>query len=96
MEKINESQASELLMNMYNFYKKRYATNQSEMENKFNVAVEDLISTGDITKKEYVAFCVTHDIEPKVNKSSSSSSSSSSYTSDDPCGSGRVTYRGGC
>ena len=97
MEKINESQASELLMNMYNFYKKRYATNQTEMEKKFNDAVEDLINTGDISKAEYMSFCVTHDIEPKVQKkttSSSSSSSSSSYTGDS-CGGGGYR-RGGC
>ena len=94
MKKINESQASELLMNMYNFYKKRYATNQTEMEQKFNDAVEDLINTGDISKAEYMSFCVTHDIEPKVKKKTSSSSSSSSSYSDS-CGRGGYT-RGGC
>lgn len=97
MEHINESQASDLLMNMYNFYKKRYASNQTEMETKFNDAVEDLIGTGDITKAEYMSFCVTHDIEPRVKKksSSSSSSSSSTYTAD-PCGRGGGYSRGGC
>ena len=95
MEKINESQSSELLMNMYNFDKKRYATNQTEMENKFNDAVEDLIGTGDISKAEYMSFCVTHDIEPKVKKKTSSSSSSSSSYSGDSCGRGGYT-RGGC
>jgi hypothetical protein len=94
MEKVNESQSSELLMNMYNFYKKRYATNQSEMEKKFNDAVEDLIGTGDISKAEYMSFCVTHDIEPKVKKKTSSSSSSSSSYSGDSCGGGYT--RGGC
>lgn len=72
MEHINESQGSELLTNMYNFYKRRYSQNQSEMEEKFNNAVEDLIGTGDIQKAEYVAFCVTHDIEPKVKKKEAS------------------------
>jgi hypothetical protein len=97
MDKINESQSSELLMNMYNFYKKRYASNQTEMEQKFNDAVEDLIATGDISKAEYMNFCVTHDIEPKVKKksTSSSSSSSSSYTGDS-CGGGGGYRRGGC
>jgi hypothetical protein len=97
MDKINESQASDLLMNMYNFYKKRYASNQTEMEQKFNDAVEDLIATGDISKAEYMNFCVTHDIEPKVKKksTSSSSSSSSSYTGDS-CGGGGGYRRGGC
>lgn len=94
MEKINESQSSDLLMNMYNFYKKRYSTNPLKMEEKFNDAVEDLISTGDIKKADYVSFCVTHDIEPKINKKSSSSSSSSSYSSGDSCGGGYNSYRG--
>lgn len=95
MENINESQSSDLLMNMYNFYKKRYSSNQTEMETKFNDAVEDLIGTGDITKAEYMSFCVTHDIEPRVKKKSSSSSSSSSYTGDS-CGHGGGYTRGGC
>jgi hypothetical protein len=95
MEKINESQSSDLLMNMYNFYNKRYSSNPTEMEKKFNDAVEDLIDTGDISKVDYVNFCVTHDIEPKVKKKSSSSSpSSSSYSSGDSCGGGYSSYRG--
>lgn len=90
MEHINESQGSELLSNMYNFYKRRYSQNQTEMEEKFNNAVEDLIGTGDIKKAEYVDFCVTHDIEPKVKKKEAST------TYSDPCGhGGRATY-GGC
>lgn len=86
----------ELLQKMYDFYQKRYSDNQPEMEKRFNDAVEDLISTGDITKREYTEFCVTHDIEPKVKKQSSSSSySSSNY---DPCSGGYRGggYRGGC
>ena len=81
----------ELLQKMYDFYQKRYSDNQSEMEKRFNDAVEDLITTGDITKREYTEFCVTHDIEPKIKKKSSSLSN---Y---DPCsGGGSRTYRGGC
>lgn len=95
MEQLNESQETDLLMNMYNFYKKRYANDQTTMEKKFNTACEDLISTGDISKKEYMSFCVTHDIEPVVaeitKKITTSSSSSSSV---DSCG--RTTSRGGC
>lgn len=80
---------SEILLNMYNFYKKRYSSNQAEMETKFNDAVEDLIGTGDITKVEYMNFCFTHDIEPKVKKKTKTSSTTS-YG--DGCGGGgRVT-----
>lgn len=89
MEHINESQGTDLLTNMYNFYKRRYAANQSEMEEKFNNAVEDLIGTGDINKAEYIDFCVTHDIEPKIKKKPTPS------TSSDSCGGGGRTY-GGC
>ena len=95
--------SGEVLMNMYNFYKKRYATNQSEMERRFNNAVEDLISTGDIKKAEYIKFCVTHDIEPKVEEKPTTtrgSYSAPSYpTYGDSCGSGgggRTYTRGGC
>jgi hypothetical protein len=81
---------------MFNFYKKRYSANQSEMEKKFNDAVEDLIDTGDVSKAEYMSFCVTHDIEPKVKKKTKSSSSSSSSYSGDSCGHGGGYTRGGC
>lgn len=47
-----------LLQKMYDFYQKRYSDNQPEMEKRFNDAVEDLITTGDITKREYTEFCV--------------------------------------
>lgn len=81
MQQINESQEQDLLIRLMNFYKKRY-TDQSDFEQKFNDAVEDLIDTGDIKKSTYVTFCVDNDIEPKIKKKSSSSSpSSSSYTS---------------
>ena len=84
----------ELLQKMYDFYQRRYSDDQSEMEKRFNNAVEDLITTGDITKREYTEFCVTHDIEPKVKKKSSDDNYTHSY---DPCGNGgRVSYRGGC
>jgi hypothetical protein len=89
MKSINESQGSDLLLNMYKFYSKRYASNPSEIEKKFNAAVEDLITTGDIKNVEYIDFCVTHDIEPKIKEKKQSSSSSSS----DPCGHS-VSYRG--
>jgi hypothetical protein len=82
----------ELLQKMYDFYQRRYSDNQAEMEKRFNDAVKDLITTGDITKREYTEFCVTHDIEPEVKKKSSSSSSYS-Y---DPCSGGGRNYRGGC
>ena len=52
------------------------------METKFNNAVEDLIETGDIKHKGYIAFCVTHDVEPKIKPKPK-------YTpSSDPCGHG--------
>ena len=86
MQQINESQEQDLLVRLMNFYKKRY-TDQSDFEQKFNDAVEDLIETGDIKKGTYVAFCLDNDIEPKIKKKPSSSSSSSSYTSDG-CGGG--------
>jgi hypothetical protein len=78
------SKSKELLENLYKFYNKRYSSNQSTMEEKFNDAVEDLISTGDINKSDYILFCTQNDIEPRVKKPSSSSSS----YNDDGCGSG--------
>lgn len=62
------AQEVELLSKMLSFYKKRYSTNSSTMEEKFNDAVEDLIETGDISKSVYIDFCVTHDIEPRIKK----------------------------
>ncbi len=87
---MDQPQSYDLLNNMYNFYKGRYSANQSEMEEKFNNAVEDLIGTGDISKTEYISFCVTHDIEPRIKKKTTSSSSSSS----DPCGHSYASVRG--
>lgn len=95
MEQLNESQETELLMNMYNFYHKRYASNHIEMEKKFNTSCEDLISTGDISKKEYMSFCVTHDIEPVVKETTKkivTKASSSNVV--DSCG--HSTYSRGC
>lgn len=87
----------ELLQKMYDFYQRRYSDNQSEMEKRFNNAVEDLITTGDITKREYTEFCVTHDIEPKVKKQSSSTWNDN-LPNYDPCSGGYRGggYRGGC
>lgn len=87
-------QQIELLVKMLAFYKKRYASDQTTLENKFNAVCVDLIDTGDISTSVYVQFCVDNNIEPKVPKkkssSSSSSSRSSSYTSSG-CGGGGYT-----
>jgi hypothetical protein len=91
MQKINESQEGDLLIRLMNFYKKRY-TNQTEFEQKFNDAVEDLIDTGDIKKSTYVEFCIENDIEPKIKKKSSGGSS---YTSSG-CGGGGGYTRSHC
>jgi hypothetical protein len=91
MQKINESQEGDLLIRLMNFYKKRY-TNQTEFEQKFNDAVEDLIDTGDIKKSTYVEFCIDNDIEPKIKKKSSGGSS---YTSSG-CGGGGGYTRSHC
>lgn len=80
------SKSKELLENLYKFYNKRYSSNQSTMEEKFNDAVEDLILTGDINKSDYILFCTQNDIEPRIKKSSTSSSTSSYQ--DDGCGRG--------
>ena len=66
---IFESQGTDLLAKMLAFYKKRYPS-QPEMEEKFNDAVEDLISERDITRGEYTKFCIDNDIEPRPKKSS--------------------------
>jgi hypothetical protein len=81
------SKSKELLDNLYKFYNKRYSG--SDIEKKFNLAVKDLINTGDIEMSDYILFCTKNDIDPdtKIKSSSSSSSSSSSYHSDG-CGSG--------
>ncbi len=77
MKSINESQEVELLDRLMNFYKKRYSE-KSSFEKKFNDAVQDLISTGDIKKNEYIKFCIDNDIEPIIpNKPSTSNYTSS-------------------
>ena len=88
MSKLHDSQQEELLAKLADFYKKRYP-NQSDFEQKFNDAAEDLIETGDVEKTVFMVFCTENDIEPKIKKkkSSSSSSSSSSYYSSG-CGGG--------
>jgi hypothetical protein len=73
----------ELLIKMLNFYKKRYTG--TDLESKFNDACDELISSGDISHKDYMLFCVDNDIEPKIKKKKKESSSSGSY---DPCGHG--------
>lgn len=87
MGQLHDSQQEELLAKLADFYRRRYAS-QSDFENKFNDAAEDLIDTGDIERTVYLTFCTENDIEPKIKKKkSSSSSSSSSYTSSG-CGGG--------
>lgn len=88
MSKLHDSQQEELLAKLADFYRKRYP-NQSDFEQKFNDAAEDLIDTGDVERTVFMVFCTENDIEPKIKKkkSSSSSSSSSSYTSSG-CGGG--------
>ena len=88
MSKLHDSQQEELLAKLADFYRKRYP-NQSDFEQKFNDAAEDLIETGDVEKTVFMVFCTENDIEPKIKKkkSSSSSSSSSSYYSSG-CGGG--------
>jgi hypothetical protein len=89
MGQLHDSQQEELLAKLADFYKRRYPS-QSDFENKFNDAAEDLIDTGDVERTVYLTFCTENDIEPKIKKkkpSSSSSSSSSGYTGDG-CGGG--------
>lgn len=86
MSNLHDSQQEELLAKLADFYRKRYP-NQSDFEQKFNDAAEDLIDTGDIERTVYLTFCTENDIEPKIKKKKPSSSSSSSYTSSG-CGGG--------
>jgi hypothetical protein len=87
MGQLHDSQQEELLAKLADFYKRRYPS-QSDFENKFNDAAEDLIDTGDIERTVYLTFCTENDIEPKIKKKKpSSSSSGSSYTSSG-CGGG--------
>ena len=88
MGQLHDSQQEELLAKLADFYRRRYPS-QTDFENKFNDAAEDLIDTGDIERTVYLTFCTENDIEPKIKKKkpSSSSSSGSSYTSSG-CGGG--------
>jgi hypothetical protein len=82
-----------LLNKMHDFYKGRYSG--EEMEKKFNDAVEDLISTGDITRKEFLEFCYDNNIEP-ITKKKKKSDDGPRMPSYDPCSRGGGGYRGGC
>lgn len=86
MGQLHDSQQEELLAKLADFYRRRYPS-QSDFENKFNDAAEDLIDTGDIERTVYLTFCTENDIEPKIKKKKPRSSSSSSYTSSG-CGGG--------
>ncbi len=94
MGQLHDSQQEELLAKLADFYRRRYPS-QTDFENKFNDAAEDLIDTGDIERTVYLTFCTENDIEPKIKKktksSSSSSSSSSGYTGDGCGGGGRYS-----
>lgn len=59
------SQETELLKKLYDFYSKRYSKNKTQMEDKFNDSIVDLIETGDVKKATYYEFCVDNDIEPR-------------------------------
>ncbi len=87
MSKLHDSQQEELLAKLADFYKKRYP-NQSDFEQKFNDAAEDLIETGDVEKTVFMVFCAENDIEPKIKKKKPSSSSSSSSYHSSGCGGG--------
>lgn len=80
----------ELLIKMLNFYKKRYTG--KELETKFNDACDELIDSGDISRKDYMQFCIDNDIEPKVKKKKESRSSSSDWSS----GCGNTSHRSSC
>jgi hypothetical protein len=92
MQKIFESQGKEILNKLYAFYSKRYSSDKAEMEKKFNDAAMDLVGEGDLTRREYMEFCVDNDIEPRKKKKSSGGSSSGG----DSCGGGGGGMRGGC
>lgn len=57
-------QQEELMINLLEFYKRRYG---SDFESKFNSSCEDLVSLGDITKTAYLSFCLKNNVEPNVN-----------------------------
>lgn len=92
MSKLHDSQQEQLLAKLADFYRKRYP-NQSDFEQKFNDAAEDLIDTGDVEKTVFIVFCTENNIEPKIKKKKSSSSSSSSGYTGDGCGGGYSSSR---
>lgn len=86
-----------ILQKLLDFYKSRY--NGTELEDKFNDACLDLISTGDIKSSEYVIFCISNDIEPVIkNRSNIYSQDNDTYndTYNGGCGGGHNYYRSGC
>ncbi len=83
------SQEISLLEKLLRFYSSRYTG--TTMEAKFNDAIEDLITTGDIKRGTYITFCIDNNVEPRVSKKTKSSSSSSNNISSGCLGSS--TYR---
>lgn len=56
-------QQEELLTNLIEFYKRKFPGN---FKDKFDNAIADLITTGDVTRITYINFCTKHDIDPKI------------------------------
>jgi hypothetical protein len=91
----------ELLQQLLDIYKKKHPR---DWESWFNKMAEDLISTHDVSRAEYIKFCAENDIsikkkverKPTPVKKSSSSSSDDSNGSSWGCGSGSSNTRGGC
>lgn len=84
------SQQIDLLNRLLDFYKKRYSSNQSTLEDKFNDACEDLIKTGDIKKSVYIKFCIDSDIEPKTTIKTTIKATKSKSYDPDPCSRGYI------
>lgn len=78
----------ELLSKLYTFYSSRYSG--TELESKFNAAVEDLILAGDIKQSVYIKYCIDNNIEPTIKKRPTPT-----YSSGDSCSSGR-SFRSTC
>lgn len=87
----------ELLQQLMEIYKKKHP---GDWVSWFNKMAQDLITTNDVSRKEYIQFCAENDIfikkvvEKPAKKSSSSSSDSGS--SSWGCGSSNTNTRGGC
>ena len=94
------SQEIDLLDKLYAFYSKRYQ--DTTLEEKFIVAVYDLVKTGDVQKTTYMEFCVEHDIEPYVVpvapvRPAVAPQPAPTYYHNDGCGGGGGGYqRSGC